>query len=226
MRKLLVTLCVLGALLVGVDRVGLVLAERAVATQARTAGGLATAPDVVIAGFPFLTQVLRGSFDDVRVSAHDVQRGAVRLTSLVAELHDVALPLGDAVRGQVTAVPVSGITATALLSYADLAAAQGRGLVLTAAGAGLVRVTGQVTVLGRSVSGSAVSSVRLDGRSIVVTAQRIEVGGMSVGTAGFGGRLDLRVAIGSLPYGLVLTGLTADAAGVTLTARSGPTILR
>ena len=226
MTKLIVTLGVLAALLVGVDRVALVLVERAVATQAATSGGLATAPDVTIAGFPFLTQVLRGSFDDVRVSASDVRRGQVRLTSLVAELHDVQVPLGDAVRGQVSAAPVSGITATALLGYADLAAASGRDLALTSAGAGLVRVTGQVTVLGRSVSGSAVSSVRLDGRTVVVTAQRIEVGGATVATAGFGGRLDLRVPIASLPYDLVLTGLTAGAAGVTLTARSGPTVLR
>ena len=226
MRKLLVTLVVLGALFVGLDRVALVLAERAVAAQAQTSGGLATAPDVAIAGFPFLTQVLRGSLDDVRVSAADVRRGDARLTSFAAELRDVQVSLSDAVGGRITAVPVSAITATALLSYADLAAAHGRGLVVTSAGDGLVRVTGTVTVLGRSVSASAVSSVRLDGRFVVVTAQRIEVGGGSVGTAGLGGRLDLRVPIGTLPYGLLLTGLTADAGGLTLTARSGPTILR
>ena len=226
MRKLLVALVVLGALLVGLDRVGLMLAERAVADKARTSGGLAAAPDVRIAGFPFLTQVLRGSLDDVRVSARDVRRGDLRLTAFTAELHDVQIPLRDAVRGQVAAVPVSAIDATALLGYADLAAAQGRGLVLSFADNGMVRVTGKVTVLGRSVSGSAVSSVRLDGRTIVVTAQRVEVGGASVSTAVLGGRLDLRVPVGALPYGLVLTGLTAGPDGIRLTARSGPTILR
>ena len=229
MRKLLITLVVLTGLGIGLDRAALVLAERGIATQARTSGGLTSEPAVSIAGFPFLTQVLRGSLDDVRLTATDVVRGGLRLRTLTANLRDVQVPLQQALSGTVDAVPVAGIDATAVLAYADLAAAQGSGFTVTPAGNGLVRVTGRVTVLGRSVAAAAVSSVRLDGRAVVLTAQRIEVGGVAASAgmaAAIGARLDVRVPIPALPYGLLLTGLTAGPDAVLLTARSGPTLLR
>ena len=229
MRKLLITLVVLAGVGVGLDRAALVFAERGIATQARSSGGLTSEPAVSIAGFPFLTQVLRGSLDDVRLTATDVVRGGLRLGTLTANLRDVQVPLQQALSGTVDAVPVAGIDATAVLAYADLAAAQGRGFTVTPAGNGLVRVTGRLTVLGQSVAAAAVSSVRLDGRSVVLTARRIEVGGIAANAgmaSAIGAQLDVRVPIPALPYGLRLTGLTAGPDALLLTARSGPTLLR
>ena len=229
MRRLLVLLLVLGALFAGVDRIALLIAERAVAAQARTAGGLASDPTVSITGFPFLTQAFRGSYDDVEVTASDLKRGGVRLLSLRADLRDVQVSLQDALGGKVSAVPVRAISATAVLGYADLTAAHGRGFTIAPTTDGLLRVTGRLTVLGQTMQASAVSSVRLDGRTIVVTARRLEVGGRAVSVpvaAALGNRLDLRVPITGLPYGLELTAVSATADGLVLTARAGPTILR
>ena len=231
MRKLVITLLVVVGLLVALDRVGLLVAERAVATEARTSGGLAVDPAVKIKGFPFLTQALRGSYDEVEVSAHGIMRGGVTLRSFTADLRDVQVPFADAVKRQLAQVPVSRLTATAVIAYADISFARGvdRKLVVAPSGDGLVRVTGSVSVLGETLSATALSSVRLDGRTVVVTAKRFEVGGKAADAAlasALAGRLDLRVPVGALPYGLVLTGLTITKDGIVLTAEAGPTILR
>ena len=58
MKKLLVALLVLLALLVGADRVAEQVAEGRIADQLRA--DLSSAPQVEIGGFPFLTQALAG----------------------------------------------------------------------------------------------------------------------------------------------------------------------
>ena len=218
MRRLLVALLVLGVLAVAVDRVVLVVVQRSVATDLQASGELSAPPTVRIAGFPFLTQAARGRYDRVEVRTALQERGGVRVERLDVVATDAEVRASEALRNGVTRVPVSGLTATGLVTYADLVG--DRGLVVTPV-AGGVRVTGSVTVLGQRLSASATSDVRLDGSTIVVTARTVEAGGVQVPA----GLLDLRVPVGRLPYGLRLTGLSARADGLALAARSGPTVL-
>lgn len=221
-------LALLAVLLVVADRVGVVFAARVVASKLKASASLTTDPSVTIHGFPFLTQALRGRYDDVELGVTDLDRGGVRLSRLEVTIHGVQLPLANAISGNVSSVPVSGITATAVVTYADIASRGNiTGLSVQPDGS-MVKVTGRITVLGQSVTASAVSTIRLEGRSIVVTAQQVSVLGQSSSAlnSALAGRLDLRVPIGSLPYGLELTGVHADVGGVVLQARSGPTVLR
>jgi hypothetical protein len=226
-RRLVVVLLVLVALVVAADRVSVRVAEAAVAKQVQQSANLRSRPDVRIRGFPFLTQAVRGSYDRIDVSADDLDRGGVHVTRLTASLHDVRVPLGDALHGDVGAIPVSGIDATALVTYADLAHRSGVvGMTIQPDG-DLVRVTGRVTVLGRTVRASAVSAVALRGSRIAVTARSLTVLGQSSPALvnALAGTLDLLVPIGTLPYDLRVTGLSVSSAGLRLTARSGPTVL-
>ena len=50
------------------DRIACGVAEDRVATELAAAGGLAGTPEVEITGFPFLTQAVGGSYDEVRIS--------------------------------------------------------------------------------------------------------------------------------------------------------------
>lgn len=226
MRRGLVGLAVAAALLVGADVVAAKFAESQIAQRAQTAGRLSATPEVDVRGFPFLTQALRGRYDEVRVSASDVRGdGDVRLSRFEASLRGVTVDTGDALSGRVSAVPVTNLTATALLGYTDLAG--DRPFRLSADGRRL-RVTGAVRVLGRTLTATAVSSVRLDGRAVVVTAERYEVGSKPVDdvlSASLGGLLDLRLDIGGLPYGLELTGVQVLADGVQVRAAAGATVL-
>jgi len=226
----LLALLVLAGLLVAADRLAVRAVEDAVATRLATAGGLTATPEVDVRGTPFLTQAVRGRYDDVAVRAGDVPVGDLRLDRFEARLRGLEVPLSDAVRGDVQQVPVEALTGRAVLSYEQLSSAVAdRGLRVSSAGDGRVRVTGSVRVLGRTLEASAVSSAVLEGSTVVVTAERFEVGAAAadaVLSRALGNRLDLRVEIGSLPYGLRLTGLTAGPEGVVLTAGATDTVLR
>lgn len=229
MRRLLVALVVLLALALAADRAGAAFAARAVAQQAQAEAGLAAEPQVDVGGFPFLTQALRGRYEQVTVRASDVPAGEVRVAAFEAVLTGVEVPLGDALSGSVTSVPVAGVRARAVVAYAELARRSGeRRLAVAPAGDGRVRVTGSVQVLGRTLSAVAVSRVEVDGGALVVTAESYEVGDATADallSRALGGRLDLRVPVDGLPYGLQVTGVEVQGDGVAVLAQAGRTVL-
>ncbi len=227
MRRLLTVLVVLAVLLVVADRVGVRLAQKQVARQLRTSAGLMSDPAVSIAGWPFLTQAVGGRYDRIDLTTGSFRRGGVRLASLTVSLRGVELPLSKAVSGTVSAVPVAALGASAVVTYADVASVGSLADVSVAPAGSGVRVTARLTVLGQSVAVSTDSTVRLSGRSVVITAQKLTVLGQSSSLLNnaLAGRLDLRVPIGSLPYGLALTGVHVTTAGLVVDARSGPTVL-
>ncbi len=220
-------LVVLALFLVVADRVGVRLAQRQVARQLRTSAGLTSEPSVSITGWPFLTQAVGGRYNRIDLMTGSFRRGGVRLGSLAVSLRGVDLPLSKALSGTVSAVPVAALTAYAVVTYADVASVGSLAGVSVIPSGSSVRVTARLTVLGQSVEVSTDSTVRLSGRSVVITAQKLTVLGQSssVLNNALAGRLDLRVPIGSLPYGLALTGVHVTAAGLVVDARSGPTVL-
>jgi len=224
-KKLLVTLLVLLALLVGADRIAAYVAAQQVAGKIRTSAMLAADPKVKIAGFPFLTQAFAGRYDRIDVTADDVDRSGVRLTHFTTSLYGVQLPLSDALGGRVQSIPVDRLTGQAVVGYVDLKSS-GRMLVFTPDG-DRVKVTGSISVLGQDISASASSTVSLDGNDLVLTPQSVSAAGQSSNLIGdaIKGAFRVRVPLGRLPYGLKLTGVKATAAGVVVSAESGPTVL-
>ncbi|MCW2601299.1 MAG: hypothetical protein JWM02_3128, partial [Frankiales bacterium] len=179
MRRLITSLVVLLLLLVVADRVGVVAASRVVASKLETSAGLTSAPSVRIRGFPFLTQAVGGRYDEIDVTVTNLVRFGVRLSRLDASMHGVRLPLSQALSGRVSNVPVEGITATAVITYAEVASRGNiAGMSVVPSGTG-VRVTARLTVLGQSVTADAESTVRLSGGFIVVTARKVSVLGQS-----------------------------------------------
>jgi hypothetical protein len=226
-RRLVVLLLVLAALLAAADRYSVHLAERTVAKQAQVSADLRDQPTVTIHGFPFLTQAVRGRYQRIDVAATDLDRGGVRIARLDATLRGVQLPLSEALRGSVSSIAVESLDASAVVTFADLAHRSGVvGLTIEPEGKE-VRVTGRVRVLGQTVRASALSRVTLRGGRIAVTARSVRVLGQTSPALvnALAGVLDLVVPVGRLPYGLALTGLSVTPQGVRLTARSGPTVL-
>lgn len=227
MRRLVIALLVLAALLVVADRVTVRLAEQAVATQAQRNAGLSSAPTVKLRGFPFLTQALRGQYGRIDLQAEDLDRGGVRVSRLTATLHDARIPLSEALGGSVTSIPVAGLDATAIVTYADLAHRSSLMGVSIVPEGDAVRVTGRITVMGQAVRVSALSTVSLRTGRIAVTARSLRVLGQSSPQLvnALAGKLDLLVPVGNLPFDLHLTGLAVTPDGLQLVARSGPTVL-
>ncbi len=205
MRKLLVVLLVLAALLVAADRVTVHYVDRALADRMQADGHLDSRPGVDVQGFPFLTQAVRGRYDRTVIHIRDVTRNGVTLSRLDVVVTDARIPLSKV--GSTEDVPVSDLAATAVLTYVELAHESGvAGLRVTPKG-DRVDVTG--TIAGVSVTSSA--TVQLKGDRVVVSSLK--------------GLLDFSVRIPALPYGLRLDSAAARPDGVHLTASTGPTVL-
>ena len=228
MKRLVVSLVVLLALLVAADRVGASLASSAVATQLQANAGLAEEPEVRIAGFPFLTQAIAGRYDGIAVIAEDVRAGELTIRRLHTTLGGVEIPLSQALSGDVTQVPVATVTARALVAYDELARRSTDRQLTIAPDGDRVRVTGSLQVLGQTVSATAVSRVEVEDGALLVTAESYEVGSAAADAAltrALGGRLDLRIPVTGLPYGLTITGVEVQPDGVVVLASAGATVL-
>ncbi len=139
-----------------------------------------------------------------------MQRGAVRLEQVHVTLNGVQVPISSVVEGALQMVPVDRLTLGAVVPWSDLSALSTGRDVQIAPGTtpGEVQVLAAVDVLGTRLTVSAVSSLRLDGRTLVLTARDLKVGPASAPPAvvrALGGDLDLRLPLPPLPYGVQLT---------------------
>ena len=228
MRKLLASLTVLLVLLLAADRIGAYAAGTAIGGRLRTSAGLQRVPSVHITGFPFLTQAIGGRYARIDVQADGLDRGGVRISKATASLYGVQVPLSAVLRQSVTSVPVERLSARAVIAFVDLASRGGDRSFTFASDGDRLRVTGRITVLGKTLSAGTTSTVRLAGRTLIITGKTVSVDGQQVGGAvgdAIAGALDLRVPIGRLPYDLSLTGVHVEPGGVVVTATSGPTVL-
>ena len=227
MKALLVVLLVLLGLAVVADRVALGLAEDRVGKALVAKGGLAGTPEVDIAGFPFLTQAVAGTYDDVRISLTSDELGQPEGTRADIALHGVHVPLSSVLSGSVDQVPVDRIDGTATLSYALLTAQLGGDATLRREGDGL-RITKTVEVLGRTVPLTATGTVALDGNELVVDVERVSGAGVElpdVLVTRASDLLDLRYAVPALPFGLQLTEVHPAADGVDVRVAAKDTVL-
>jgi hypothetical protein len=162
------------------------------------------------------------------VPVGEVQGTPVRLETLSATLSGLRLPLTDALSGTVTAVPVDRVEARALLPFAVFARSSDDRELTVAPEDGRLRVSGSVQVLGQELTGSALSSLVLDGEEAVVTAESFDVGGElanRVLTRTLRDRFDVRLDLAGLPYDLVVQALSVQPDGVAVTARARDTVL-
>ena len=224
---------VLLVLLVAADRVGAAVAERVLAEELQRSGGFASRPDVEVRGVPFLTQVLAGRYDRVDVVARDVDAGEVagtpvQVSRLSATLRGARVPLGDALDGTVTSVPVDRVDARVLLPFSVLQRSTDVGDLTVAPEGDRLRLRGSVEVFGQEVTGSALSRLTVEDGAVVVTAESVDVGndlandllGRAVED-----RFDVRVPLRGLPYGLEVQAVTVQPDGLAVTARGADTVL-
>jgi hypothetical protein len=212
-RAILVTLLVLAAAAVGGDRV----AEHVAVGQAedRLAAHGVSNPQVDVAGFPFLTQLLARSFDDVRVTGSAVRVDGARAEQVQVHALHVDVPAsGDATVGQ--------LTAQLVVPYAEVLARAGiDGLRMSPAGHGDVRLRGAVVVLGSQVDVSAIGKVRANGDQIEVVPQSFELangGSVSGSLAGLlADRFGVSYRLRSLPNGVTVRRVVAQSDGFLVT---------
>lgn len=227
MRALLITLLLLGAVFVLVDRVAVGIAENEVGDRIAAQTDLPGAPEVDIVGFPFLTQAAAGSYDDVRLvfSAEDLGQPAG--TRATVSLRDVEVPLADIVSGAVQEVPVGRIDGRATLSYALLSEQIGPRTELSRAGDGL-QITRTVDIAGQELPLVATGNVSIDGGDLLIDVDRASGAGFELPAAAVGRASDLlglRYTLPVLPFGLEISGVRPAAEGVVVSADADDTVI-
>ncbi|MEU0581304.1 DUF2993 domain-containing protein [Streptomyces griseoincarnatus] len=233
LRILLVIAVVLGGIFVIVDRVAVHFAEGEAADRVRASEGLASTPDVDIQGFPFLTQVLGGSLDEVRVGISDYEAGAgeggktIRIADLRADLRGVEFS------GDFGSAVADSATGTATIAYDELlrnAKAEptqvapgitAEVVALSDGGNGKIKVALETTVLGTKLPEpvTVLSSVTVvDGNTVRVRADALPVlGGVEIAESRVRRITDFEQKIDGLPGGISLEKVQAAADGVDVT---------
>ena len=209
----LFALIVVLILLTIVDRVALAVAENQIANQAQ-ANGLQVKPSVTIEGFPFLTQLIARDFHKVNISANNVPAGPVNITNIKATLTGVHL------NSSYNSATVDHLTATAFVSFSDLAGAAGGGpaISMSADGPDRVKITAGIGPL----SDTEVAKISQTGPnqiSIQVQNGNSPVSGLlnSFGSFSF--------SIPRLPASVHITGFAVTPQGLTLAAAADHAVL-
>lgn len=213
---LLVLLLVLVGLLVVVDRVAAGYAERRLAAEvvreARDEGLGDVDPDVELLGFPFLDQVVRGRYDGVRVTMRDVPTRGLRIGEVRVRVEGIGLPLSTALSGDVGSVRADRVTSTGSVPYSELARAAGApGLTLTPDGRGRIRATLPLEVAGVEATVTGVADLGVDDGALRLRITELEAEGVDLpGQLEdlVSSRVNERIAVPRLPYGLRLDAVT------------------
>jgi methyl coenzyme M reductase subunit D len=204
------------------------MAGNATADQIQVREGLPEDPTVSFRGFPFLTQAVRGRFDKVDVTVHDLERGGVRIERIDATLEGVEVDFRDALRGRVQAVPVNRGEATVRLSYGDLTAylanKPGDIRIVLSDGVVVVRSTfglptgGEVQVEGRPAVQVSKTAVRFAVSNVRVVGSTQSLSATLAARAAL--RSSFTVPFDELPFGIEATSaeLTTRALVVTASA--------
>jgi hypothetical protein len=217
---LLILVLVLAVLLVVADRVGLLVAERQIASKVQSSQGLDRKPSVTIEGFPFLTQVLANRYPTMRLSAQGLMVGSsdrqVRLADLNARLHDVKTI------DNYSGARVETADGTAMLSYSELSRALG--VTVGYAGGGRVQASSSVEVLGKTFTGTASAEIGVaGGDELTFGSVRVGVpqGGVSVPEQVSGqirSMFDRQLSLRGLPFHLRIQQLVATEDGIRIAA--------
>jgi hypothetical protein len=206
-------------LLVAADRIGLLVAERTVASKVQSSQDLSSRPAVHIEGFPFLTQVIENRYRTVTLDSH--------LLTVGAQDKRVTLDSLDALTGvratnHYSGVTAEQVTATARIGYSQLS--QLLGIPLGYQPGGRVQTHKSVTVLGQTITGTVSAVVTVPG------GDELGFSDVRVGVANSGVQLpqaavdeltsmfSQQLSLTGLPFRLRVRQLDATSSGVEVTA--------
>lgn len=234
LTALLVLLILLAVLVAVADRAGAAYAERRVAEQVvaqlSSRGITAAPPDVTVSGVPFLTQVLRGSYELITVRLRDLASTnagtlpkGVQVQRLDVDARDVVAPV-DALRtgqGDIVARTVEG---AALIDYANVAKMTDQPGVKLTERNGQLAVTAPLEILGQKLTVNGTAELKVVKGAVQVRFRELTAEGLPALPAAqdlvtaYAQQMAIDVPIGQLPFGLVVQDVKAQADGLALTA--------
>ena len=227
-----VLIIVVGVALVGVglyagDRFGHRRAEQRVADTLQPQLGTPQPPQVTIEGFPFLTQVVSGSVEEMHVLAD--QLGETTQSPLILAHADLVMT-DVATIDWFKTMTIAHAEGTARIDYAKLSAVAGAPLAY--GGEGRLEIVVKTTVVGREVEAVISGSPRLNAREQTMTLSNAKISVEGVNLPDFTAQALLAallrpIPLKGMPLGLTVTkivaaedGMHVDLAGDNLTIPS------
>jgi hypothetical protein len=230
---LLVLLIILGIILAVVDRVGASYAERVisdrVAEQVANQDAQSAKPDVTVEGIPFLTQVLAGKYQEIKILLRDFSGPAgngktIKMPLLDVRAKDVRAPL-DTLRSGQGDIIATTVTGTGTVDYATLAQLSGEEGVKLAEKDGKLAVTAPLTVLNQKVTINGTANLEVASGNVVrVRFEQVTAEGLPnvplVDTAlnNYARSLSVDLKIPALPLKLKVQKVQPTPAGLVVTA--------
>ena len=235
-RRLLITFIVLlvivGGALAVVDRFGASYAEREisdrVAQQVADQKATSEKPDVTIEGVPFLTQVLSGHYQEIKIELRSFSGPAgngktIKMPLLDVRAQDVRAPL-DALRSGTGSIIATKVTGAGTIDYATLEElVDQKGVKLTEKD-GKLAFTGPVTILKQTITVSGVANLSVKDNIVSVRFEQESAPDLpQVPLAqnlvnNYAKQLAIDVKIPQLPLKLVVRKVQPTAAGLVVTA--------
>jgi LmeA-like phospholipid-binding len=216
-RRVVTWIIVVLVLLVALDFGAKAFAENEAAVQIQKQG-FPRKPSVLIAGFPFLTQVITRHFDKITIKSGNFPAGPVTVSNLDVVASNVHL--NSSFNGG-TAGPLNGTVTIGLgaigqaLSvagpFASFLGGGSQGLKIVAVGGNEIK--GSLNLVGGAVSASATWQVVNDGPH-EIKLHLVSSSGLPSSLLGKAN--NVAIPLSSLPAGLELTGgLNASSTGIT-----------
>lgn len=219
MRRLLVLVVVLGAVLFAADRVGAAMAGREIGKRVAAEYNLSSTPGVSINGFPFLTQAVNGRYQDIDVHVGDWSRDKIAVRSLDVALNGVSAPTADVIRNNTDNFTAETATASAVVPYDVVKRFAPAGVQSISGTADSMQVIGTFNVEGLSVPATINVTVTPVGNGIAVTPISVKSTiGPSIPVSWLKNYLTFTVPLEKLPLGARLSRTQPTAAGLAVTA--------
>lgn len=225
-RKLLVFLVILIVIVVGLDFAGRAVAESKTGEAIASQAGISPAPDVDIHGLSFLWQAIDGNYGHVTLTGTDLSTGKLTGIGAVADLYDVALPLSDALSGNVDKLTAGHATIRASIPPAALSTVLGQQQITVAVGTnGALRLGTSIAAAGQTFS------VQVEVKPSVSKGVLHLSGGTVVNapaalppalTASLVKGLNIDIPLSGLPFLIESAAATVEGGSLIVTAQTGP----
>ena len=217
MRKLLIGVVILAVLLVAADRISVAVAENQISDRLASAYGLAGKPGVTITGFPFLTQVVTGDYQQIDVSANQVSADGAVLHHLNVRLTGVHATVSQVLGNGSSMVTADRAAGSAMVGFGTVDHRLPSGFQLHPDGKNL-SVSGNLAVGGARIPVSATVTLGVSGSGISVTPVHVSVPGVATLPSAYSSQLRVVVPLSTLPLHLRLTSVHVTPDGLRIGA--------
>jgi hypothetical protein len=235
-RRLLVTLIVLliiiGIILAVADRLGASYAARVisdrVAQQVANQHASSEKPEVTIEGVPFLTQVVAGRYQEIKIELKSFSGPAgngktIKMPLLDIRAKDVRAPL-DTLRTRRGDIIATAVTGAGTVDYSTLAGLVGKDGVKLGEKDGKLTVTAPVTILNQTVTVNGTADLTVKNNVVSLRFDQVTAPGLPQVPLvqnllnNYAKQISIDLRIPQLPLKLAVQKVQPTAAGLVVTA--------